>query len=234
MQCRRSICTETVALRVWVHADGVRNPESLSKRVFMRRREVSEEILIKYFNHENPHIVGGEESHRVDHNPLHALALQHRHRSSLEKYMRASGTSRSITGLPMLNPSGRPMIFWSVLMLLVDGIYTALFVPVEAAFDLPHEIGSTTGTLDFIVGVLLCVDVFLRFHVPIELTSSFMTYRLQQVHLQLLTPWLVEHPCVHPMFPIFLTKDRVLVNFGPSCVLGVFTKEHVQVPHLSP
>ena len=167
---------------VQVRADSVRNPESLVRRVFMHRREVQEEMLLRYYHYENPHIMKEERSVHKDDNPLRALAQQARARVNMHRSKSiAEAGAKAITGLPMLNPSGMPMIAWSILILIVDGIYTALWVPVEAAFDTPHEIGSVTGTMDFIVGVILCIDIFLRFHVPIELTSSFMTYLVKQV-----------------------------------------------------
>jgi hypothetical protein len=162
-------------------ADGYRNPESLIKRLFMQRREVPERMLLKYYHYENPHLLKEEAKIHTDDNPLRALAQQQRARSNLHRSKSIAANARSITGLPMLNPSGLAMVCWSILVLFIDGIYTALWVPVEAAFDLPHEISSTTGALDFCVGIILCFDIFLRFHVPIELTSSFMTYLLKQV-----------------------------------------------------
>lgn len=174
--------------KVQVHADGTqRDPESLLKRVFMHRREVKEEMLLKYYHYENPHIIKDEIKHR-DENPLQALAQQQRARRNLSRSNSIAQDARSITGLPMLNPTGMVTIYCSILILFVDGIYTALWVPVEAAFNLSHDIGTPTGTMDFCVGVILCMDIFIRFHVPIELTSSFMTYMLKQVrpppHLQ--------------------------------------------------
>jgi hypothetical protein len=153
---------------------------SLYKRLFMRRREVSEEMLLKYCNYDNALESTVDQGHLDDNIALHALAQQQRHRFEGDK-PRNTFEARSITGLPMFDPAGKVVVSWGILMLFVDGLYTALFVPIEAAFDLPHSITSWTGMLDFSIGVLLCVDIFLRFHVPIELTSSFMTYRLKQV-----------------------------------------------------
>lgn len=149
----------------------------------MHRREVKEELLLKYYHFENPQVqvVKDDNAPAVEDTPLKALAKRQQARHQEAQALKWTDNASSIFGLPMANPAGRSMVLWTILMLLVDGIYTALWVPVEAAFDLPHDIGTVTGTLDFCVGVLLCVDIFLRFHTPIELTSSYMTYMLKQV-----------------------------------------------------
>ncbi|NJM91443.1 MAG: NTP transferase domain-containing protein [Rhodospirillaceae bacterium] len=72
-----------------------------------------------------PAVPNAEFLYDKDGNPLRALAQQQRVRSNISRSKSIAEDARSIFGLPMLNSSGTPMICWSILILLIDGIYTA-------------------------------------------------------------------------------------------------------------
>lgn len=67
---------------------------------------------------------------------------------------------------------------WNVLIIIIDAGFTAFWVPVVAAFDLPHTITSPSGASDFAVGVILAAEILVRFHAPIVLTSTFKELHL--------------------------------------------------------
>jgi hypothetical protein len=69
---------------------------------------------------------------------------------------------------------------WNVLVVLLDGVYTALWVPIVATFDMPYGIQSPSGATDFAVGVVLCIDIFIRFHSCIVLSSTYKAVTLTQ------------------------------------------------------
>ena len=69
---------------------------------------------------------------------------------------------------------------WNALILLLDAVYTALWVPIVSTFDLPHGIDTAPGATDFAIGIVLMLDIFLRFHAPIRLTSTYKQLSLTQ------------------------------------------------------
>lgn len=83
---------------------------------------------------------------------------------------------RSHRAHPSRHP--RPLQLWNVLIIFLDAVYTALWVPVIATFELPHRIDTPSGALDFAVGLILCTDIFVRFHAPIFLTSTYKSLTL--------------------------------------------------------
>jgi hypothetical protein len=62
---------------------------------------------------------------------------------------------------------------WNFLILMLDALYTALWVPIVSTFELPHSITSPSGATDFVVGIILLIDICIRFHSPITLTSTY-------------------------------------------------------------
>jgi hypothetical protein len=69
---------------------------------------------------------------------------------------------------------------WNILIVLLDAVYTALWVPVVATFDTPYGIHSASGATDFVVGVLLCIDILIRFHARIVLNSTYKAVTLSK------------------------------------------------------
>jgi hypothetical protein len=78
----------------------------------------------------------------------------------------------------MFQPCSLFLLVWNIIILLIDTFYTALWVPIVATFELPHGITSGSGAIDFFIGLLLCADIFIRFHAPIVLTSTYMSVTL--------------------------------------------------------
>ena len=67
---------------------------------------------------------------------------------------------------------------WNSIILLIDAIYTALWLPVVATFEYDHGPTDPAGALDLAVGVILVVDIVLRFHAPIRLSSGYTNLML--------------------------------------------------------
>jgi hypothetical protein len=67
---------------------------------------------------------------------------------------------------------------WNVIITIIDAVFTAFWVPVVAAFDLPHDINSPSGASDFAIGVILSAEILVRFHAPIVLTSTYKELHL--------------------------------------------------------
>lgn len=74
--------------------------------------------------------------------------------------------------------SGGAVQLWNVLIIVIDALYTALWVPVVATFELPHRVTTASGATDFCVGLVLCIDIYVRFHAPILLTSTYKSLTL--------------------------------------------------------
>jgi hypothetical protein len=62
---------------------------------------------------------------------------------------------------------------WNLMILLLDAVYTALWVPIVSTFEMPHAVNSPSGAIDFAVGLILLADIIIRFHGPIRLTSTY-------------------------------------------------------------
>jgi hypothetical protein len=69
---------------------------------------------------------------------------------------------------------------WNLLIIFVDAFYTALWLPVLATFEYKHSVTDSAGALNFAVGIILIVDIVLRFHAPIRLTSGYNSLMLNQ------------------------------------------------------
>jgi hypothetical protein len=69
---------------------------------------------------------------------------------------------------------------WNFLIVLLDAVYTALWVPVVATFDMRYGIDSASGATDFAVGILLCIDIIIRFHARIVLNSRYKAVTLSK------------------------------------------------------
>lgn len=73
-----------------------------------------------------------------------------------------------------------PVQMWNLSIVALDAFYTALWVPIAATFNVPHHLASLPGAIDFIVGIILCIDILIRFQAPIYLTSTYKAVCLTQ------------------------------------------------------
>lgn len=78
---------------------------------------------------------------------------------------RGEGSHRSVFGWQTISPYSRLAVFWSVLMLVVDAVYTAFLVPITMAFvgNIADPKYAWAFSIDMVVGVIFLMDVFLNF-----------------------------------------------------------------------
>lgn len=69
---------------------------------------------------------------------------------------------------------------WNLVIIVIDAFFTALWLPVVAAFEYKIEIWDPAGIAIFLVGIILFMDVFIRFHAPIRLTSGYLSLLLNK------------------------------------------------------
>jgi hypothetical protein len=72
---------------------------------------------------------------------------------------------------------------WNILIVTIDAVYTALWMPTAVALELPNGLSSTSGIVDVVVGIILCMDILIRFHAPIILKTPFSTLTLKDPRL---------------------------------------------------
>ena len=137
--------------------------------VLLVKREVSEEVLTKFWRREHPAQAARLSANRKRHAQHKAISSKH---MAIETGY--PDNCRSVFGLPMFSDESRTYMYWSIFIIIIDATYTSLWVPVSAAFESAHFITSPTGGLDFTMGLIFLADILMRFHMPIRLTASFL------------------------------------------------------------
>lgn len=181
--------------------------------VLLVKREVPEKLLTKFWSIEHPAQAAQLSARRKRH-------AQHKAVSHKQMAIEAGypDNCRSIFGLPMLADDSRYYVYWSSLIILIDATYTSLWVPVSAAFESAHFITSSTGALDFSMGVIFLTDILMRFHMPIRLTGAFLGTTLHRgpvvarfyvLHGSFLVDFLAAVPLV--ILPVVEGADRAVI-----------------------
>ncbi|CAG9460821.1 unnamed protein product [Pedinophyceae sp. YPF-701] len=88
------------------------------------------------------------------------------------KLNRLAAGHRSMLGLPMVSPSTDFVRYWTLLILVVDSVYSAFIVPITVAFDLNPASWSWASVCDFVAGVIFIANLIIQFSIGWVVTNK--------------------------------------------------------------